>query len=289
MQAYTGEDRDARTTFFVLGNADGAKNTISSFHFVDDVADKSLADVVDIDVATNVVSSVRINGNDVIIDVTNRRGTATERAVVQNAVGKNMLVTESVTAQVDNTDLIYDGEANFFVAKGKNASISVDSTSATTAEIWLDGKANNGLGDNFVGDIAYVNASKFDGKAELVGATNTNNTLIGGAGKNSLWGGNGSEGNDLLFGGAGQNSFFYANGNGDDSISGTSEGDLVYLSEVTLDNIASTAVENGVATINFKDGGKLTVNDAGNCSYILTQGDQAQIYQISDNQFVGKE
>ena len=230
----------------------------------------SVADILEVDTNTNVVSDVQIIGNDVVISVTNRAGTATEKALITEALGQNMYVTDKVVAQVNNTELTYDGQANFFVAKGKNASVTVE----------------NEL--NFVGDIAVVDASKFDGKAELAGATNTNNTLIGGVGKNSLWGGNGPEGNDALIGGAGENVFFYTNGNGNDTISGVNSGDIVYLSEVTLEQLSGTAVENGVATIAFKDGGSLTINDAANATYVMTQGDQSQVYEINENGFVGK-
>ena len=40
-----------------------------------------------------------------------------------------------------------------------------------------------------------------------------------------------------------------------------------------MENIAGTSVENNVATVNFNDGGKLTVNDASNVAFII--GDQA--------------
>jgi hypothetical protein len=280
-------DKDARTTFFVLGNADGAANTINNFAFASSV-DSGAADVLEVDTNTNLVSDVQISGNDVIISVTNRAGTATEKARITGALGQNMYVTDKVIAQVDNTNLTYDGQANFFVAKGKNASVKVDNQNTTTAELWLDGKPGNGLGDNFVGDIAVVDASEFDGKAELAGATNTNNTLIGGMGKNSLWGGNGAEGNDLMVGGTGENVFFYTNGNGNDTITGVNAGDVVYLSEVTLEQLSGTSVQNGVATITFKDGGSLTVNDAANATFVMTQGDQSQLYEVNESGFVGK-
>ncbi len=90
----------------------------------------------------------------------------------------------------------------------------------------------------------------------------------------------------MLVGGASKNTFFYTNGNGSDTIAGTREGDMIFLSEVTLEQIANTAVDNNVATVNFKDGGKLTVNDAANCQFVLTQGTQYQSYKISGNQFV---
>ena len=132
--------------------------------------------------------------------------------------------------------------------------------------------------DQFKGDIRTVDARGFDAKAELAGG-DLNETIYGGADKNSLWGGNG--GDDLLVGGDGQNLFFYTNGNGNDTISGTNSGDVVYLSQVTMENIAGTSVENNVATINFNDGGKLTVNDASNASYVI--GDQT--YYVNGGEF----
>ena len=73
----------------------------------------------------------------------------------------------------------------------------------------------------------------------------------------------------MLVGGAGQNLFFYTNGNGNDTISGANSGDVVYLSQVTFENLAGTAVNDNVATINFNDGGKLTVNDASNVAFVI--------------------
>lgn len=279
-------DKDSRTTFFVLGNANGASNTVTNFQFADTASDQSVADVLEIDANTNLVSDVRINGTGVVVDVSNRAGTATEKVLIEGALGRNFYVTKNVIAQVNNNEVIYDGQANFFVAKGANASVNVANSLTNTAEIWLDGKPNNGLGKNFVGDIKYVDASLFTGKAELAGSANTNNTIIGGAGQNSLWGGNGAEGNDYMQGGTGTNVFFYTNGNGNDTIAGANSGDVVYLSEVSIDQLASTGVSDGTAVINFKDGGSLTVGNAENCQFVMTQGDQAQVYKVQNGQFV---
>ena len=266
---------DGRTTFLVLGANNAAQNTIQGFQFADDVEDNSLADVFEI--GDNIVSNVFIRNNtDVVMDVSNSAGTISERAVVQNAVGKNMYVTDNVVAQVNTTSLNYDGAASFFVATGKNASITVDGTKATSANIWLGNQSVN----HFVGDIRTIDARGFDGKAELAGGDN-NETIYGGANKNSLWGGNG--GDDLMVGGAGQNLFFFTNGNGNDTISGTQDGDVVILSEVSLEQISGTNYENGVVTINFTDGGKLTVNDAENVTFMTTQGDQSQTYKVNQN------
>lgn len=279
-------DKDSRTTFFVLGNAAGAQNTITNFQFADTASDQGIADVLEIDANTNLVSDVRINGNGVVMDVSNRAGTATEKVLIDGAVGRNFYVTENVVAQVNNTSLTYDGQANFFVAKGANASVVVDNSLTNEAVMWLDGKPNNGLGKNFVGDIKTIDATIFTGKAELAGSANTNNTLIGGAGQNSLWGGNGAEGNDYMQGGSGTNVFFFTNGNGNDTIAGANAGDVVYLSEVSLDQLAGTAVDSGNAVISFKDGSSLTVNNAENCQFVMTQGDQSQVYKVQNGQFV---
>ena len=240
------------------------------------MTEDGVADKIEIDTNTNVVSGVRISGNDVIIEVSNRKGTATERAVIQGAVGQNIQFGNNVVAQVNTTALTYDGTANFFVATEKNAGISVGADVSGKAAIWLGN-------ENFVGDIRTIDATASSVKAELAG-NDADNIISAGSGDTSLWGGNG--GDDILVGGTGKNSFFYTNGNGSDTIGGVNEGDLVYLSEITLDQIASTSVENNVATINFKDGGKLTINDASNASYILTQGDQAQIYKVNESGFV---
>ena len=148
---------------------------------------------------------------------------------------------------------------------------------ATQAVIWLD----NQSGSQFVGDIKTIDARNCDGKSELAGG-NLNETIYGGSSQNSLWGGNG--GNDLIFGGAGQNLFFWTNGNGNDTISGTRAGDVVMLSQVTFENIAGTAVNGNVATINFNDGGSLTVNDASNCDFVIAN----QTFYINGNDFAAK-
>ncbi|MBR4903109.1 MAG: hypothetical protein IKZ53_00390, partial [Selenomonadaceae bacterium] len=120
-------------------------------------------------------------------------------------------------------------------------------------------------------------------KAELAG-NDLDNTIYGGTVSNSLWGGNG--GDDLLVGGSGQNMFFYTNGNGNDTITGTQEGDVVYLSAVTLENLAGTEFNNDAITINFKDGGKLTVNDAANATFILGGQEGQPAYHVEGNDFV---
>ena len=190
------------------------------------------------------------------MDVSNKAGTATERVVVENAVGQNMYVTSDLVAQVNTTQATYDGNATFFVVTGKNGAITIDNDNVTTANIWLGNQST----EQFRGDIRTIDGRGFDGKALLAG-NDLNNTIYGGEGQNSMWGGNG--GDDLLIGGSGQNLFFYTNGNGNDTIEGVNDGDVVYLSQVTFENIARTDFGTGSITLNFNDGGKLIINDEG--------------------------
>lgn len=75
-----------------------------------------------------------------------------------------------------------------------------------------------------------------------------------------------------MIGGASQNTFFYTNGNGNDTITGANNGDVVYLSQVTLDQIASTNITSDAVTLNFKNGGSLKINGSADVTYQLTDG-----------------
>jgi Ca2+-binding RTX toxin-like protein len=262
-----------------VGGHNGARNGITDFQFADDVEDESLSDRVEIDTAENLVSNVFIKGeNDVTVEVSNRAGNVTERTLIEGAVGKNMRFNENLFAQVNRSELNYDGQANFFVATEKRAEIKIDNDKVQKAVLWLGGKPD-GNGGTYIGDIRVIDARGFDSEAELAGNA-TDNTIYGGDGPNSLWGGDG--GNDLLIGGKGRNMFFYAYGNGNDTISGANEGDVVYLLQVTMEQIAGTELNGNVATINFTDGGKLIVNDAQNCSFVVGE----QIYYVGENNFL---
>lgn len=143
----------------------------------------------------------------------------------------------------------------------KNATVKVDG-GLYNAEVWL----NNGKQEFFAGDVKVLDASQVEGQTTLVGNDN-NNIIYGSKGKSSLCGGNSSS-NDTLIGGAGQDIFFYAKGNGKDVISGATADDTVNLFNMNLEQISGVDVNNSAVTINFKDGGSLTVNgDTGGLTY----------------------
>lgn len=251
------------TTEYIF-DKDSGRDVLTNFNFDDDK----------INVGTNAVTDVRINNaGGVRMEI---GGSAV--LTLADAQGKNFKINNLV-AKADK-NLTYDDEANYFVATTQNATLSVGAD-ISDAKIWLDGSQ----GKTFVGDIRTLDASNSTVKAELAG-NDLDNKIFAGKGDASLWGGNG--GNDLLVGGAGKNTFYYTTGNGSDTISGANAGDVVYLTQVSLDQISGASVTNNIATINFVDGGQLTINDAANCNFVLTQGDQSQTYGVSGNSFVAK-
>lgn len=271
LQGYTNDDKEGSTTFFVLGVADSADNTIQNFAFVNDdnYANRS-ADKIEIDTATNFVrqESIAVKGNDVAFSVENRINGVKESVLVKNATStsdnvKDMRFSDGVVAQVSANDLCFDKFANFFVATGNNATVNV-SNDTEYSKVWLDNAAaiENGSDANaiFVGDIRVIDATDSTVTAELAG-NDLDNTILAGNGNSSLWGGNG--GDDLLVGGESKNTFYYTLGNGNDTVTGVNDGDIVNLAGVSLENIIGADFSNNSLALNFSDGGKLTVNDDG--------------------------
>ena len=75
----------------------------------------------------------------------------------------------------------------------------------------------------------------------------------------------------------------YTNGNGDDTIQGAHEGDVVYLAAITMGQISGSDFSGGDVTINFTDGGKLTVKDAesSKCAIVLGGTEEQTTYYVS--------
>lgn len=291
--------KEGSTTFFVLGQADTGVNTIESFAFVNDnnyTNNSIVADMIEIDTANNIVTkdSVEISGKDIVFSVENRNTKVRESVLVKDAASsyedehvRDFRITESVTAQVADDDLYFDKFANFYMATGKNATVKV-SNDQDYSKVWL---ANPALGTTFVGDIHVIDATGSSVTAELAG-NDYNNSIYGGAGDTSLWGGN--FGDDLLVGGTGKNTFYYALGNGADTIQGAKEGDVIDLTGVTIADVeAGVALgiskidETGVS-IGFATGGTLRVDGtAANVDYVV----QGETYTLNEDRtlFVKKK
>ena len=297
---YNGNDKEGQTTFYVLGHSNDAANTIQAFDFVSDDNytnnNRITADKLEVDLNTNYVNRVELSNDDVVVNVTNLDGSATESVIIQGVVdsltgyGQDILISgdgvvDDVIAQVGGDKLNFDKFANYYNATGKNATIDV-ANDKDFAQVWLDGSK----GKTFVGDIHVVNASLYAGAAELAG-NDYNNVIFAGSGETSLWGGH--KGDDELYAGSGKDTFYYTLGNGTDTIFGAKDGDVVNLAGVTLDQIVGAEFSGsgdpiqGVA-LNFRDGGKLYIGDSGtnDVSYVV----QGETYVVNEdrNGFVKK-
>ena len=190
-----------------------------------------------------------------------------------------MRVTEDVIAQVAKDELTFDKFANFYLATGKNATVKV-SNDQDYSKVWLD---NTETGSTFVGDIHVIDATNSSVTAELAG-NDYNNSIYGGAGDTSLWGGN--FGDDLLVGGTGKNTFYYALGNGADTIQGAKEGDVIDLTGVTIADVEAgvalgiSQIDDSGVSIGFASGGTLRVDGtAANVNYVV----QGETYTLNED------
>lgn len=279
---YTGTDKVGQTTFFVLGNADGAANTIKGFDFVSDdnfskIDDVTTADKIEIQTDNNYVSALKVVGEDVYFEVSNIDDpNVKESAIIIGGAGKDIRIGDDIVAQVADTELNFDGKANFFHADGKNATVKVASN-LENVNLWL---LEPETGYNFEGDIKVIDARGNNGTAEL-GGNDKDNEIYAGNGTTSLWGGGGD---DTLVGGSGMNSFYYNFGEGNDVIRGAKAGDAVILGDMAIDDLyVSDTV--GKVELTMRDGAKLTVEDGAGVDFKV--GDAT--YALDENrEFVRK-
>ena len=267
-------DKEGSTTFMVLGHAAGAEDVIRGFEFVEDDnytdTKKVTADEIEVDLNTNHIKKVSVDGEDVIFVVENNSTGTTETATVEGGLGKDIRFNNigggrDIIAQVGTDSVNFDKYANYYNAQEKDAVVVIDGQ-LDEAVVWLDGSK----GVDFIGDFKTIDATGKKAKAQLAG-NDADNEIYAGDGETSLWGGHG--GNDVLIGGTAKNTFFYAHGNGEDTIQGAKTDDVVNFADNTLDQIATTEIGATSIALNFKDGGKLIVNDSGAAVAFKVQGD----------------
>ena len=239
--------KSASSTFFFM-NGDG-KDQIQDFTFLTDengdVADK-------VNIYTAAVTDVQLSGNDVIISLNNEE----DKLTMKNAIGKDFRVeygdfgsANTVTAQVQETALDFNGRADYFKATGRSATLTANS-SLNSADIWLNNDRNYSS-NTFLGDIKYVNASGIEGQSTLVGNSN-NNYMIASSENSSMWGGQDAT-NDTLVGGAGADVFWYGKNEGSDVIQNVDGSDTVNLYDASLADLGAIDVTSNTVTIAIKD------------------------------------
>ena len=274
--------KSGSTEFFVIGIHNGAQNSIGGFEFVADGAtNQATFDNLNLGMADgNDVTDIKVvNGTDVAIAVKGGESGATEKATIVGAAGAEMLVdrgtdTETVAQIAASEVTISHDYVDFYAATEDNASVKIGNVSE--ARVWLESPEHNGVNGNenhteYVGAFSVIDASTSSAAVEMAG-NNAANTIIGGLGNASMWGGSGSA-NDVMIAGSAHNEFYYEVGNGDDTIIGGNDGDIIHLG-MSLDQVNFDATEMGASAIvvNFNNGGSLTVNNTAEVTFSFDDG-----------------
>ncbi len=121
-----------------------------------------------------------------------------------------------------------------------------------------------------------INGNNFEGGQRfeiLYGANYQNDIVRAGNGGSQLWGG--LQGNDDLFGGSGIDTFNYYTDDGHDSFQNAESQDIIFLRNMTLDNISGAMFTDYGSYFRFTDGGSLVIN--GQPSTFLVEDEKSQI------------
>lgn len=183
----------------------------------------------------------------------------------------------------------YDREVSYYVGSSGAARDTLTiGEDASNLLLWLDGSKNN----EYYRGIGVVDASTAKNTNISIAGSAENNTIIGGGEgtNNFLWGGAGD--NSLVGSEEGKDWFLYYKdsasyiagaagqtvGNHDTVEGYDNENDIIYLGDVTIDDINQAAMvqsgnlgigENAV-TVEFNNGGSLTVNGTSNVTFYMS-------------------
>ena len=159
---------------------------------------------------------------------------------------------EKINYNTDFTGLGFAG-TGAFVLNSSSGSLTIKTVGGNTvAYAYLA---------SYAGEINGSGISQFE---VIIGGSDSANTIKAGDGGSSLWGGSGGE--DILTGGAGIDTFFWGKNDGSDVITNASSSDVVYLYDVSLENIISAKTEGNEIYVRFDTGCDLLVESSENLS-----------------------
>ena len=245
MVGNTGTSKTGNTTFGFL--AGDGRDTISNFDFGNDVV-----------YTDNDIQDVSVSGSNVVIGLS-----GDDKLTIVDGAKKNFDINvhgTSFKASVTSGDVTYSDSVNYYNTSKGSASITASGSSRIT--MWLNGDADlsaaYGGGKQYIGDYKYISAKSATAAVVLAGNENTDNVITAGKSGSVLWGGGIS--NDTLIGGDGVDKFYYMRNNGNDVIQKATANDVVVLDGMEMSDITSTDVSSSAVTLNFSDGGSLTLN-----------------------------
>ena len=148
----------------------------------------------------------------------------------------------------------YERDVTNYIGGNKQDVLTVNDD-AGNVNVWLDGSQGASYSD-----IDVMNATSSTGNIQLAG-DNASQSIVGGQGNTSLWGGAGNA-TDTLVGGSGVNEFFYLMGNGNDVISGNAT-DTVNLLDIKLSDLAAANIDTSSNRVIFTTKANETVTVSG--------------------------
>ena len=147
--------------------------------------------------------------------------------------------------------IVYDNNVSFY--QGGRSQDTLRAVGEENKIIWLDGSQ----GKCYDG-IEVLDGSNSGSNDQLAGGY-ASETIKGGRGRSSLWGGAGGSA-DTLVSGSGDNQLFYGYGEGADVMTGTTANDRVMLYNIGLHQITGAEVKGNEIRISTTAGQTLTVS-----------------------------
>ena len=252
-------NKTGSTEFFVIGIHNGAQNSITGFEFIANGGNNQATfDNLNLGLADgNQVTDLVANADgSVSLGVKGDESGALEKAVIAGAAGQEMLVdrgtdTESVVQIASSVVTVNHDYVDFYAATDTNATVQIGDV--TSAKVWLEAPDFSD-GVEYVGDFTVIDARTSAAQVEMAG-NNVANTIYGGLGNASMWGGAGNA-NDVMVGGSAHNEYYYEVGNGNDTILSARDGDIIHLG-MSLDqvNFDGTEMSGSGIIVRFNDGG----------------------------------
>lgn len=278
----TGDSKFGSTEFFVQGIKNGAQNTITNFEFIEDNGSNTATfDNLNLGMAdNNDVTDIKVNSDgSVSLAIKGAESQATEKVTIEGAAGKEFLVDRGTTSesvvQIAATEVTINNDyVDFYAATDDSAGATVKVGDVTSTEVWLGGPPadhDKKVPEFTSSRFTVIDATGSSATAIMAG-NELSNTIYGGLGNASMWGGEGNA-NDVMFGGSAHNEFYYEVGNGNDTIMSANDGDIIHLG-ATLDqvdfdntNISASGIE-----VKFTDGGKLNINSSAEVTFSFDDG-----------------
>ena len=180
--------------------------------------------------------------------------------------GGNQTITNYVSGTVINyTAINFTGitfNATDFVINSGSGALTIKNAVNKILNVAVGG---NTFAYIFMGNIGGVlNGGSFSQLEIIIGGNNVTNYITAGSGGSSLWGGLNSY--DTLTGGAGVDTFFWGRNDGADVINNADSRDVIYLYDVTLDDVVTATGSGNQISVGLSDGRNLKVNSTENLS-----------------------